>query len=316
MFNTKNNPVKISEDELDERIRRAVSSIFENRLPIFLPIKKLHQTRVKKIFESNDNVIIFETEFGQIEVRNRLVTQKHKALLEAMLSYKKQLLTDNSFFVEFKVYDILKSKLKKKNATDYKTFKKYLKELKDIHILIKTNDNKEFGFGIIDDYLIDNNTGNYKVKFTSIFSWIWSNETLITYKKHTSVVNQIDNHLVQSIVRYMITFNQLQISVKSLAQNLLFDKIFSKKEFYNKLDEIRDSFSNEEYLKVYKKYGISFDKEFDNITIEREPETILLHKQGKTITEKLSKSVPQHNKSVPQHNSFTNILLIALLISY
>ncbi len=276
-----------SDSLVDDRLTKAISSIFENRLPIFLPMQKLHQSKINKIFKENDNKLILKTNFGEIECRNRLVTQNHKAYLEAMLSYEKKPLTDNSFYVEFKIYDLLDKKLKKKNPTDYDTFKKYLKELKDLHIVLKSN-NKEFGFSFIDDYAIDNKTGAYKIKFTRIFSYIWMNESLISYKNGTSALNNINDVIVQSVIRYMITYSNIQISVKNLGKKLSYDKIFGIRDLFNKLNHIRQSFKKDNFKKIYKIYGITYDKDFDNIIINRSKETFINHKKD-TLTQNLNK---------------------------
>jgi len=306
MFFVENKQIGLSDDTVDKRIANAISSIFENRLPIFLPIKKLHQSRIQKIFEKNNNAVFFETDFGKIEARARLVTQAHKTYLEAILSYKKQLLTDGSFYVEFMIYDLLSKKLKKTNPTDYETFKKYLKELKDFNVVIHTkNSNREIGFSFIDDFVIDNETGAYKVKFTRLFSTIWLNETLISYKSN-SKINEIDNVIVQSVIRYMMTYDNLQISVKNLAKKLSYDTIFEKRTFYEKIEEIKNSFSIEEIKKIYDFYGITYDSNFGNIIINRTDEVFLDHFKSETLSKKLlndKNSAPQHNKSAPQHNS-------------
>jgi|SaaInlStandDraft_4_1057021.scaffolds.fasta_scaffold04716_2 hypothetical protein len=288
MFKVGNKQITPSDGFIDQRFQNTVTSIFENRLPIFLPISKLHQSRIKKTFDTNDNVVIFDFNLTQIEVRGRLVTQRHKSLLESMLSYQKHLLTDESFYVKFKIHNLLKTKLNQKNPNDYDTFKKQLKELKDINLVIHIDDT-EIGFGFIDDYIIDKKTGEYKIKFTRVLSQIWMNESLITYKKTNASINQITNMLVQSVIRYMITYNNLQIKISTLLnEKLNFKKIFSKAEQNKKLIELRDSFLNEDYKLIYQEYGITFDREHDNIVISRSESIFLDIKKGKTLTSKLS----------------------------
>lgn len=274
MFFLENKQISPTNEEIDPRLTEAVSSIFENRLPIFLPMKVLSKTKIDKIFKANNNVMFFETEIGGIEIRARLITQIHKSYLEAMLSYQKQMLSDGSFFVEFKIYDLLKNKMKKANATNYEGFKKYLKELSDFNLIIHTN-NKELKFGFIEDFIIDNQTGAYRVKFTRALSAIWLKENLISYKKQSNVINTIDSSVIQNVVRYLITYDNLKISIKNLSHKLSFDKIFSKTEYYEKNDEIRQSFKDENCLFIYEKYGISYDEERDIIQINRTNEVFI-----------------------------------------
>lgn len=289
MFLIQNEHINPTSEKIDPRIAKAISSIFENRLPIFLPMKKLQQSRLEKIFKKNNNAVIFNTSYGKVEARARLITQAHKTYMEAMLSYQKQMLTDGSFYVEFKIYDLLSKKLKKTNPTDYETFKKYLKELKDFNVVIYTKSNQEIGFSFIDDWAVDNETGMLQVKFTRLFSKIWLNETLLSYKKESTLLNQIDDYIVQSVIRYMITYDELQISLKNLSKKLNYDTIYSKSELYRKLNDIRESFNKENHEQTYKKYGIRYDKEFDNIIICRSDETFISHPNKETFTHKLIK---------------------------
>lgn len=289
MFFLGDNQISPTNEEIDPRIARAISSIFENRLPVFLPMKMISKSKIEKIFKENNNVIFFDTDIGSLEVRARLITQMHKSYLEAMLSYQKQMLTDGSFYVEFKIYDLLKNKMKKENPTNYETFKKYLKELKDFNLVIHTKIGKEFSFSFIEDFIIDNETGMYQVKFTRTLSAIWLNEALISYKKQSNLINTIDSATIQSIVRYLITFDNLQISVKNLAKKLSYDKIFSKTEFYEKLEEIRKSFKSEECLTIFDKYGISYDEIHDNLVINRKDEIFIEHLNKTTFSSKLGR---------------------------
>lgn len=279
-----------SESEIESRLDGAITSILENRLPVFLPIQKLHQSRIEKIFSKNKNVVCFDTEFGRLEMRNRLVTQNHKMYLEAMLSYRKQKLLDGSFSVKFRIHDLLKTKLMKKNPTDYATFKKYFKELKDIHLVFLLENGQELGFGFIDDYRIDNNTGEYEVKFTRMLSSVWENENLISYKEVLPHLSQVNVPIVTSVIRYMATFGNSQISVKNLAKKLGLNQVFSRSALFEKLNDIRNSFNPDfegNELSVYEKFGISYDKNFDNILISRNEEIFVEYKKGKTLSTKL-----------------------------
>ena len=292
MFTINGKEITTVDKEIDKRLNNAIASVFENRLPVFLPIRKLRQAKITIIFEKNNNEISFATNYGVIKVRNRIITQNHKNYLEAMLMYKKKMLVDESFYTEFTVYDLLANKLHKKNPTDYKTFKKYLKELKDIHITIEIKDkdkNIEIGFGLVDDYMIDNNTGKYKVKFSRILSKIWQNEHLIKYKTSNILVDKIDIPIVQYVVRYLITYNNLKIKLDKLFEKLNLNKVFSKRDVYNKIQEVKESFRK--YKEYYEELGILFDEETELISIDATKNKILLNYSKKqTFSSKLIKA--------------------------
>lgn len=289
MFEVDNKRVSKSDTELDSRLQGAITSIFENRLPIFLPIQKLKKSRIKTIFEENNHSLTFDTEFGKIEVSNRLVTQQHKLYLEAMLSYHKHPLTDGSFYVTFRIYDLLKNKLQKENPTDYATFRKYLKELKGVTLTLHTKNDKEIDFGFIDEVIIDTKTGEWQVKFTRAMGSIWLNDGLLDYKNSSDLLSQAKYPVVTSVIRYMITYPNLTIGVDTIAQKLGLKIIFAKTAYHAKLNEIRDSFDRDcedNALFIYDTYGITYNKKFDNIEITRN-ENVFIHHKKDSLTSSL-----------------------------
>lgn len=263
----------IVEIDTDERIERAVASIFENRLPVFFPIKKLHQTRIEKIFLENNNEVEIEIPQGVLCIKHRLLTQNHKTFLEALLSYPKRINEDGQIYVRFKIYDLLKRKLKKRNPTDYRTARKYIMELEGIAFSIKpAGTDLELSFRLIDRYVIDNETGEYEVYFHWSLSQVWKKEHLLSYRKFLPIIENANSLVSQAIVRYLLTFSNLRIGVITLCEKLAFDTVLERAGFYKKAQEIRDSFNPENPkndLPMYHALGLSYDEETDTISIQR-----------------------------------------------
>ena len=279
-----------SEEEMEKRLLGAISSIFENRMPFFLCVDRLADSNLLKRFVENNNILELDSPLGKIKIMDRIVTQRHKTYLEAILTYPKQLLTDGSFYVEFKPYDLLRHKLDKKNPTDYNTFKKYFKDLKRVGVAISPAKGIEFGFGIIDEYTINENTGLFSVKFSRAISNLWQNENLIEYRELLPLFDNIKNPVISAFVRYLITYSGLQISIENLAQKIALNQIFERSTYYKKMKLIRDSFSpdnNNNELELYKQVGISYDPISDNVAIKREKTIFVHHASGETLTKKI-----------------------------
>ena len=51
MFTINGREIATLDKEIDKRLNNAIASVIENRLPVFLPIRKLQQAKITKIFE-------------------------------------------------------------------------------------------------------------------------------------------------------------------------------------------------------------------------------------------------------------------------
>ena len=69
-------------DVLD-KIERSTSTVEELRVPIFAPVVQIAKnSSTYKEFIQNKNVRKIKTKWGEVEIRNRLLTQVHKDLLD------------------------------------------------------------------------------------------------------------------------------------------------------------------------------------------------------------------------------------------
>ena len=73
-----------------ERINRACATVIENTTAIFLPFKRLDKTNIYKRFLENNQILeITNDENVRVEIRDRLLGQSHKDVLEALLTCPK-----------------------------------------------------------------------------------------------------------------------------------------------------------------------------------------------------------------------------------
>ena len=284
-----NNKV-ITLEKKDENIQRACSSIMENYLPIFLPFNKLRKNNpLYKKFIDNGNILRIENKYGVLEIRNRLITQQHKDILETMLSNSKSYISEEqTMFVTIESrYDFLKQI--GMCTTNYKYLEEKIKELEDISISSKyqTTNGKiiEEQFGIIaaikmvEDITKSNHKKIIKVKFTKEFTAFYLDSNLLDYKKHINKIAELPTPFLKSIARYMLIHNKHQINISTFIENLGFDKIFTRNEINRKKKEL------EEYKECLKDLNIevvsSKDKQSNTIKIDTDESKILIQNRDK-----------------------------------
>ncbi|EPZ1799881.1 hypothetical protein ACXK18_000714 [Campylobacter upsaliensis] len=84
--NVKEKYIQHSLFDVVEKIEKSTSSIDELRVPIFAPISQINKnSSIYKSFVENKNIRTIETKWGAIEIRNRILTQTHKDILDLFL---------------------------------------------------------------------------------------------------------------------------------------------------------------------------------------------------------------------------------------
>jgi hypothetical protein len=241
-----------------ENIQRAVSSIIENYLPIFMPVTKLHQNKVYKIFRENNNVLKLKTHFGTLEIRNRILTQQHKDILEHLLSENKMFLKeDQSMYVDIDSrYKFLKSM--GQSPTKYVWLEENIKQIKDMSLIVEFDNNEKterYSFDIIDSYKfrLDKKTGKEKlsIKFSQEFTAFYLDNNLLDYKKHIGEIANLKTPFLKSLVRYMLIHKQHQINVNTFIENMGYHTIVSQREIYNFKKQLKDHAEELEKFDIY-----------------------------------------------------------------
>ncbi len=70
-----------------DNLKKQIFSSKEIYSRLFIPIAKLsHNSPILKQFEEQKNKIVFQTSFGEVEVRNRLLTETHSRLLAEIIA--------------------------------------------------------------------------------------------------------------------------------------------------------------------------------------------------------------------------------------
>jgi hypothetical protein len=264
--------MKLTEEEkinkkLDN-IQKAVSTVFENRLQIFLPLRNVARTKIFQDFKKNNNIMEIKTDWGNVEIRNRLLTQQHKDVLEMLLSERKIFsIAEKKMIVTINRYNFLK-KLGKKPANYYVWLKKILLEIADMMVVAKIEEEDtiyQYTYRIIDKIEIKENKKikELKIKFTEDYTRILLSSNLVNYKKYLSDLTTLKSYFLKSLIRYMLTNRSHKIFFETYIEKTGLKKIVSTEEI-KKFKEILI----EETEEIEKKFELRILTKEKDILIE------------------------------------------------
>jgi len=234
----------------EKNLKRATSSLLENTLPIFLPVKNIHKTKAHALFKKNNGSLKIETNFGGIEVRGRILGQNHKDILEMLLCQKKSLIKkDDSIAVNFGRYLFLQEL--GRSTGNYTWLEERIKEIRDFNfgIIYYSKEGKRVevgGFGIIDRYKFEED-GTMSVKFTEEFTNFYREENLLDYSRYVPKIAKMRQPFLKALVREMVKHKKYQIRFTKLMDNFSFNTLLGATEIKSYKSLLRDD-ENRKYL--------------------------------------------------------------------
>jgi hypothetical protein len=251
--------------DIVKKLENYSSTVDELRSGMFAPIAKIpHNSLIYKNFVANKNVRTIENSWGKVELRNRILTQIHRDIIDAILSVSKEMNKINSGIeVYFSTTDVLK-KLKQKNLKNHKWLREKIKEIADFRVVLSKNgEDRSFNIFVEDD--ASEEKGLNRVVFTNRYLKFFDESLLINYKNELDKLLEVDSALLKAIIRFFWTHSTPKFSIsiegsdekKGLLETIGFP-MDSIRIVQRAKKEIRD---NKEYLA---EYGIIYEEDKKN----------------------------------------------------
>lgn len=296
-------------------IQQAVTSIIENSIAIFLPFRRIDKTKIfnefeKGIIENNERIknayALKNDVFEKVIIKNRLLGQIHKDILEAILSFKKKFNKSTLGFSVIFTANELSDKLKKnKGAKAYLINK--LKEIKDCTIDIYGSTTAQgyvdYSFGLIQSILIKNEK-YIEVSFTPDYTYFLMKNELLDYRGYIDDIMLLETDLrlirkklglkkginvdfIKAMVRYMLTHK----GDKDKGSNYAIKTFINKLEYREIMteEEIKDAITDIQRVEVKEllkdKFGISLTANNKTLTFHNKKPKYILN-QSKNIFDK------------------------------
>jgi len=217
-------------ENVESKIKYSTSSVEELRVPIYAPVKQLPpQSTAAKSFKKNNNVRILETKWGQVEIRNRLLTQTHKDIMDLIFTYKRNIrrLNDGSIALYFSQSEISKYYNLNENSVDSKSknlkwFRQKLDEIADCRIQYKDTKGNEMDFRIVLKKAFSEKENLYGIILDPNYVEFYEKGLSVNYSSKISDLLSIQSPLVKSIIRFFFTHKAINMSLNKLLHTVGF----------------------------------------------------------------------------------------------
>ena len=231
---------------------------------MFLPYKKIENTKFYKEFVKQGRKFSFENSYIKVEIARHPLTQIHANILDVMMTKLGPKIDENgNLYVETTLYELQKHLgLKKKNDTEF--INKFIKQMIEATIQIYRKKPKvSYGlFHIIESIKRDDNSGKLRIVFNKDFINSYFKDTLLNYRVLVDDILCFKYAPNQSIARFLLSQKRLKIGIDTLFQTIGIDVSLISRRERNKL--IKNIFKEKD---LFEKLGI----------------TITSGKQGKTL---------------------------------
>lgn len=206
-----------------EKIEKSTSTVDELRVPIFAPVVQIAKNSgTYKEFVQNKNVRKIKTKWGEVEIRNRLLTQIHKDLLDLIFSYSRETrkLENGKIVVFFSQTEIMKRY--GDSGKNLRWFREKLSEIRDAVILYRDNKGNEFDFNIISNKAFNFDIDMFGIILDDAYVKFYENGLSINYKTCLPALLKVESPLLRSIIRFFFTHNSLSLSIDDLLHTVGF----------------------------------------------------------------------------------------------
>lgn len=196
-------------EEYKNKFSDSTATVDELRLAIFAPVQSFsHNSKTAQELKTKKK-IVRKTNWGQMTVEGTLLSQKHRDILDCVLTYGQQ--TDlkdgtNTIAYAFSGYKMLK----KYYGEDTKTqntdaIHKLLKDMAKSLITIESESlGKKVSFQIFSFVGYDKNIGAFIVKFNNDYVKFFANSLTINYKEELDDIIKMEP-IIKAIIRLALT---------------------------------------------------------------------------------------------------------------
>lgn len=276
-------------------IARAVTSVLENSVSIFLPYKRVDLSKVHATFIENDRTLEIKNElFEKVEIKGRLLGQIHKDVLEAILSTKKTFDPEDTYFkVRTTAYKLLQKM--HKDTSDKQWLLKQIEHISQSRVKIYYTDTinekgkETFDFAFISSIRTMADGKNLEINFTKEYTYFLALNELVDYRVYIDDIMSlkkdiqriereikqeekvkfknggINQEFIKAVVRYLLTHNgkNSQIRINNLIEKLNLEKVMSDSEVSSAVTDLK----RPKIKKLLEeKFGITLTKEDKTIT--------------------------------------------------
>ncbi|MCL5272817.1 MAG: hypothetical protein M1486_05890 [Gammaproteobacteria bacterium] len=261
------------------KIEKSTSSVDELRVPIFAPISKLSgNSTMAKAFDENGGKRTVKTSWGSAEIRNVLLTQLHKDLLDCIMTHAiaTKRLEKGGVALYFYLNDILNHYGDKGKNTNW--LKEKLDELADVRLKYYRTD--ESGDDDMSDFRIFYKSAYsakekmYCVILDDTYVKLYETGVSLDYREELPKLLQIKSPVIKAIIRFFFSHNHSNMSLEQLLGTIGYpeqskrSQQLLKKELFDNID-------------MFTGFGITYDSKKQMFYYHGNEKVTFLYPQNK-----------------------------------
>jgi hypothetical protein len=243
-----------------QKINESTSTLMDLRVSPFMPVDKIsHNSALAREFVANKNILKRETAFGTVEIRNRLLTQYHKMILDCIMVHNiRSVVYKGTIAIYFSIYEIAQQLGLEWNGKTQKNIQEAIEYIKDVVIVRTDADNPSItsSYNIIQEMKYSSKEQAYVIVLSSQYAEYFNKTISINYNKRFDELIGIrgkGSAFIRSIIEFFITHD-------ASADNIQRMKLMQLLETINyPCKTPRQVTSAKQYLKEYEKELAKFN---------------------------------------------------------
>ena len=243
-----------------QKLNESTSTLMDLRVSPFMPVDKIsHNSALAREFVANKNILKRETAFGTVEIRNRLLTQYHKMILDCIMVHNiRSVVYKGTIAIYFSIYEIAQQLGLEWNGKTQKNIQEAIEYIKDVVIVRTDADNPSItsSYNIIQEMKYSSKEQAYVIVLSSQYAEYFNKTISINYNKRFDELIGIrgkGSAFIRSIIEFFITHD-------ASADNIQRMKLMQLLETINyPCQTPRQVTSAKQYLKEYEKELAKFN---------------------------------------------------------
>lgn len=196
-------------ETIKEKFNDSTSTVDELRHAVFAPINNFTHNSKTAIELKEKKKITRKTNWGEITIENKLLSQKHKDLFDCIITYAQQVnLEDgtNTIAYTFTGNEMLKKYYGENSKTrNLAGLDKLLTDMMGSVISIKANNGDKAKFQLFSFAGYKDDIGSYLVKINSDYVKFFANSLTINYSENLPDIIKIKEPIIKAIIRLALT---------------------------------------------------------------------------------------------------------------
>ena len=235
-----------------QKINESTATLMDLRVSPFMPVDKIsHNSALAKEFVANKNILKRETAFGTVEIRNRLLTQYHKMILDCIMIHNtRSVVYKGTIAIYFSIYEIAQKLGLEWSGKTQKNLQEAIEYIKDV-VIVRTDASGSgiaSSYNIIQEMKYSSKEQSYVIVLSSLYAEYFNKTMSINYNKRFDELISIrgkGSAFIRSIIEFFITHD-------ASAENIQRMKLIQLLETINYPCETpRQVTSAKQYLKEY-----------------------------------------------------------------